>query len=87
MKKKKIEDYTPAELRQLADDLEYQEMLNSIPKPLDNINLDDIISSTEQVLEYIATNNHHEDNIHDCYEQILTIIYGKDIFKWINNKL
>jgi hypothetical protein len=87
MKAKKIEDYTSAELRILATQKEKEEFLNSIPKPVDNINWNDIIDSTDRLMKAIALGNFQEDDIQNCYEWLLETIYGDDVFDWINKRL
>lgn len=85
MKNKKLEDYTSDELFALAKRKKMDEDLASIPKPLDNIKLEDIIHVTDGVLEAIAAHNYDntEDALQYFYEEIMIIIYGKDIFNWI----
>ena len=85
MSKKKIEDYTSDELYALARQRKNEEDWASIPKPLDNIKLEDIIHVTDGVLEAIAAHNYDntEDALQYFYEEIMIIIYGKDIFNWI----
>lgn len=87
MKNKKLEDYTSDELFALAKQRKLDEDLASIPKPLDNIKLEDIIHVTDGVLESMAAYNVTKYDTQYFYEEIMTIIYGKDVFKWIYKKL
>lgn len=59
------------------------------PKRLENIELESLISECEGYLEFVDSDDYHEDNDYDHYifKQAMKTVFGKDVFKYINNKL
>ena len=65
-------------------------IMKDMPKPLDNIDFKNIILHATNYIENLVEEDgcHHEDC--DCkyfmFETVMTTVYGKDIFDWINKQ-
>ncbi len=60
---------------------------NKRPEPLNQINVQLILKSCEQYLDYLNSNEYHEDNDypHYMFEDMLQAVYGKNIGSYIRN--
>lgn len=58
------------------------------PKKLESIDLENLIKICEEYIDFLDSEEAHEDNDFDQYifEQAITSIYGKKAFDWINDK-
>ena len=62
--------------------------LNSMPKPLEDINIDAIKKIAQEELEYITKNGVNSKDIeHWMYETVMISVYGDDIFDYLNSKM
>lgn len=63
-----------------------KEYNNNIPQPVENPDFVSLTKMTNDILLDIYKQEYNnEDNQHYIYEATLETIYGKNIFKWINN--
>lgn len=61
--------------------------LDSIPKPLENIDIDAIKKIAQDELEHITKSGQNSKDIeHWMYEAVMESVYGKDIFNYINSR-
>lgn len=53
------------------------------------IKLENLKSITNDYIDFVSSEEYHEDNDYKqyIYEEVMKTFYGKDIFKYINNKL
>ena len=58
------------------------------PKQLKTINLESLVSTCQQHLDYIDSDDYYEDNddAHYIYEEAMRTIFGKDVFNYINER-
>lgn len=64
-----------------------KDILDSIPKPLNDINIDAIKNIAKEELEYLTKNGKNSKDIdHFMYETVMKTVYGNDIFNYINSK-
>jgi hypothetical protein len=84
MKKLKLEDMTPDQLRKMADDIECKQLIDSCPKPLDTINVKSLIDLAVMIVEDIITEKRIGDcDYEDSFETLLKSVYGPDIMGWV----
>ncbi len=81
-----LKSFTDDELQQELGRRQAKIKKESKPKPLDNINWDDVIAHANDIISDIDNGSYHEDNddTQYMYEGVMTAVFGKDIFDWIN---
>lgn len=58
-----------------------------VPKPLENPDFTSLIEIAKNHIEAISNNGFSdEDSDHWFYEAVMECVYGKSVWKWINNK-
>lgn len=61
------------------------------PKQLANPSMREIRNVAQEVLDFYDSDDFHEDRVSDydvhLAETIMQIIFGRDVFKWINDQL
>lgn len=64
-----------------------KDILDSIPKPLNDINIDAIKNIAKEELEYLTKNGENSKDIDNfMYETVMKTVYGNDVFNYINSK-
>jgi len=61
--------------------------IKDIPEPVTNPDFTNVIALAKDTIKDIDNGNFPKDMKHYIYEDVMTAIFGKDIFKWINKKL
>ena len=58
-------------------------------KQLQEVNLQDLRDTCQGYIDFIASDDFHEDNDYDHYifEKAMEALYGKNVWKYINGKL
>jgi hypothetical protein len=72
------------EIKALHAKLEEKKKIQAIPKPLENIEWDTLVEFLNGYLEELPKGNDNEDDPHYIYENVLKLVYGNNIFKFIN---
>lgn len=61
------------------------------PKVVNDIDYSDVISACEEYIEYISSEEYHEDGLdnfeHTIFEKALVSVYGEKVFDHINDVL
>jgi hypothetical protein len=59
------------------------------PHPVENPDFSGVIKQLEETMDEIVAGTYHSDNDDKQYiwEEAMTIVYGKDIFKWYNENV
>jgi hypothetical protein len=70
----------------LQKHLEVREKEHQMPKVLDNINTDNIVSLAKDIMSRICKCGRDEDDDQWCYEVVMETVYGKDVWKFINSR-
>jgi hypothetical protein len=87
MKKLKLEDMTPNQLRMMADDIERKELIDSCPKPLDTIDVKSLINLAVMIVEDIITEKCIvASDYEECFDTLLKSVYGPNIISWVNKQ-
>jgi len=64
---------------------------DDIPKQLEQVDLEAITDTCENYLQWIISDNYHEDKDRDhehiIYETVLEAVYGEDIWEWVNKQI
>lgn len=59
------------------------------PTPNKNLDIKKIIESTEEILDFYESEDFHEDRTSDynhyLVEEIMQLVYGEDVYDWIND--
>lgn len=83
-----ISKLSTEELEAELEKRKQEEALNSIPKPLKDINIDAIKNIAREELEYVTKYGESSKDIeHWMYETVMTSVYGDNIFNYINSKM
>ncbi len=60
------------------------------PTPNKNLDIEKIIESTEEILDFYESEDFHEDRTSDykhyLVEEIMQLVYGEDVYDWINDQ-
>lgn len=85
---RRLEDMTPDQLRQYANELELKNKMKTIPQELDEIGFEPIVDMCKDHLIRIAEHGEDDTDFQQwLYEATMEAIYGPKIFNWINNEL
>lgn len=86
---KTLEDFNTEELEKEIERRKKEKQQESKPKPLENINIDQLITACEEHIEHIEdiiNKEEYDDADHYIYETVMDCIYGEDVWDWINNQ-
>jgi len=58
------------------------------PKPVKNVDVSELQAKVLEYIDYVDSDDWHEDDDRDVYifECALETFFGKDVWKWINNR-
>ena len=85
---KNYKDLTQKEKEKLASimlEVIYGVQNKPVPKPLEDIDITRLIDSCNFYLDRIAKGSDDEDDPHYIYETVMSVIYGDDIWKFLNS--
>lgn len=81
---KDLKDYTDIELN---EEMKRRERVNW-PKPLKEVNWTELIKQCEYYINHLGENGYEsKDGDRHIYEIALSVIYGGDVWTWINEKM
>lgn len=80
-------DKLKEQIGKLQAELDRIESTPPVPIPQDEIDWSQVINLAQEHIADIQECDYNEDdhNDHWFYDAVMTAVYGKDIFKWINN--
>lgn len=84
-----LKDFSNEELKRELSAREEKEFKISVPKQLDNPDFSGIIKSAQSVIDEIVAGEYHEDNddSHYMYEDVMEAVFGKGVWKFINDNM
>lgn len=84
-----LDSYTDEQLQQELAERKRQKDEAEKPRQLETVDLMHLRKSCQAQIDCIAVHGDYDDNDadHYIYEAAMTAIFGKDVFKWINQKL
>lgn len=86
-KRKQEEDLIKRKKEEEELKIKKQEALDNLPKIISNPNLEDLIELTRSVVEEVVENGRYPKDIDQyVFESVMTTFYGKDIFRYLNDK-
>ena len=58
------------------------------PPMLQHTDFNKLVETCQKYINYVDSDDYHEDNdwSHYIYEAVIETLYGKDVWKWINNR-
>ena len=80
---KTLKDYSIEELK-LALKIKEQE---KIPEIIPNPDFTNLINMSKEYINDLANGRFNEGDTHYFYEELMTTLFGKDIFTWINKRI
>jgi hypothetical protein len=93
---KKLEELTPKEFKKLKDSGLLKTIYSDAPEnyaPVSDrppliINPDwsGIIRQAEGIVKSIEEDSYNEDDPHYMFEAVMVVLYGKNFFKWMNER-
>jgi transketolase len=80
-----LNDYT---IKELEEAIEIKKQIQNmiIPKMVDHPSFDKLQKCCEDYIQEVIDKKVDTDTTHDVFECAIEAYYGKDIFKWVNER-
>lgn len=84
---KLLKHFTTEEIeKELEERKECKKLRSAMPKPLEKPNLTGLRDLLQEYMEFVASDEYHEDNDyrHYIYEKVIETFYGRRFWDWLN---